>query len=485
GRGDHQEPTSFFRHFMNCEQDGNCIEVCPVGCFMRLPYRYKSRPWDLKGSDTICPYCATGCRMVIEERDGALLRAKAQLGVGLNSETLCARGRFGQDFVNNPERITQPLVKRYGKLEPVTWEEAIAHIKENLFGVEGTKIGGIASPRLTNEELYLFQKLMRGVLGSPNVDSSSRFSPEAVESFAAAAGMAEGGVSVYDCMESDTVLIIGSHLSDENPVVDYIVRRISAARRMNVIIASPRAMKLDSSANVLLRHNVASENAVLTSIIIGLNEGKLGEGLKGMHDVQLDANLKASGLSAESVKDAVKRLAASESVAIIAGTDLLRYPEGTAGLGILKDLLKSRGKKVKVMPVLDRATQRGAWEMGVHPGFGPGYSKTRKGLGTDGMLDAAMKGDLEALYIAGSDVASMYPDEDYAKSALSRVRFLIVQDMFMSETARQANVVLPGASHAEKDGTFTNQEGRAQIIKKLLTAPGRAKQDINIIRAIG
>jgi NADH-quinone oxidoreductase subunit G len=204
-----------------------------------------------------------------------------------------------------------------------------------------------------------------------------------------------------------------------------------------------------------------------------------------MHDVQLDANLKASGLSADSVKDAVKRLAASGSVAIIAGTEFLRYPEGTAALGLLKDLLKSKGKKVSVLPVLDRANQRGAWEMGVHPGFGPGYTRARKGLGTEGMLEAAIKGELEALYLVGSDVASMFPDDDFARTALSKVKFLIVQDMFMSETARVANVVLPGASHAEKDGTFTNQEGRAQIIKKLLGAPGKAKQDINIIRAIG
>ena len=485
GRGDHQEPTSFFKAFLNCEMDGNCIEVCPVGCFMRLPYRYKSRPWDLKASDTICPYCATGCRMVIEERAGTLMRAKAQLGVGLNSETLCARGRFGQDFVNNPERINQPLVRRYGKLEPVTWEEAISHIKENLSAIDGGKIGGIASPRLTNEELYLFQKLMREVLGSPNIDSSARFAPDAVEGFVAATGMAEGGVSVYDCMEADTVLIIGTQLSDENPVIDYIVRRISASRRMNVILASPRAMKLDSSANIVLRHNVASENAVLTSIVIGLNEGKLADTLKSMHEAQLDANIKASGVSADDVNNAVRRLAVSQSVAIFAGTEFLRYPEGVSGLGLLKDLLKSKGKKVTVMPVLDRANQRGAWEMGVHPGFGPGYSETRKGLGTEGMLDAAMKGELAALYVAGSDVASMYPGEDFARTALSKVGFLIVQDTFMTETARQAHVVLPGAAHAEKDGTYTNQEGRAQVIKKLLTAPGRAKQDINIIRAIG
>lgn len=485
GRGDHQEPTSFFRHFLNCEMDGNCIEVCPVGCFMRLPYRYKARPWDLKSTDSICPYCATGCRTVIEERDGVLLRARAQLGVGLNSETLCVRGRFGQDFVSNPERITQPLIKRYGKLEPVTWEEAVAHINESLSAIQGDRIGGIASARLTNEELYLFQKLMRGPLGSPNIDSSARFAPEAVESFISATGMAEGGVSVYDVMDSDTVLVIGTHLSDENPVIDYIARRISGTRRMNLVIASTRAMKLDSSANAVLRHSLAAENAALTSIIISLNEGKLGDALKGMHDTELAANLKASGLEAGAVKDVARRLAASESVGIIAGTDFLRFPEGTAGLGILKDLLRSRGKKVRVMPVLDRANQRGAWEMGVHPHFGPGYSPVKKGLGTDGMLEAAMKGELDALWVIGADVAAMYPDEDFARSALSKVGFLVVQDLFMSDTARQANVVLPGAAHAEKDGTFTNQEGRVQLIKKLMRAPGKAKQDVNIIRAVG
>ncbi|MEK7773035.1 MAG: 2Fe-2S iron-sulfur cluster-binding protein, partial [Deltaproteobacteria bacterium] len=343
-RGDHQEETSFLRGFLDCDQDGNCIEVCPVGCFMRLPYRYKTRPWDLKGADTVCPYCATGCRMVIEHRDGVVIRARAQLGVGLNSETLCARGRFGFDFINSPGRLTTPLVRRRGALEPASWEEAMSLIKEN-FSTDGGKVAGIASPRLANEELYLFQKLFRTVFNSPNIDSSSRWDPLAVEGFVSAASMHEGGVSIFDCMASDTLLIIGSHLSDENPVADYIVRRISANRRMNLIIASPRAMKLDSSATQLLRHSPGAEKSVLEAIVLNLNYDKLpGTALKAVKDAKLEDLLSEAGTGDEEIKTIARRLDASSTVAIIAGTDFLRAPRGIPALGLLKDLLRSRGK---------------------------------------------------------------------------------------------------------------------------------------------
>ncbi|MBI5588353.1 MAG: NADH-quinone oxidoreductase subunit NuoG [Deltaproteobacteria bacterium] len=483
GRGDHQEPTSFNRTFLDCDMDGNCIEVCPVGCFMRLPYRYKSRPWDLKGADTICPYCATGCRMVIEERDGQLLRARAQLGVGLNSETLCARGRFGCDFVNSAERITKPLIRH----QAATWAEALASVKDGFSGKEGKHIGGVAAATLTNEELYLFQKLMRTVFGSPNIDSSSRWNSDAASAFIHAASMNEGGVSIFDCMEADTVLIIGSHISDENPVSEYIVRRISSNRRMNLIIASPRAMKLDSSANVKLRHLPAAEKAVLDAITLVINAGKLSEAekLKAIKDSKMVDLLTAAGVGVDEITDIAKRLSASQSVAIVAGTEFLRFPDGTSGLALLKDVLKNLGKKVTVMPTLDRCNQRGAWEMGVHPSFGPGYATAEKGMDTEALLEAAMRGEIDALYVVGEDIISDYPDREFARTALSKVRFLVVQDIFMSETAKLAHVILPGASFSEKEGMFTNQEGRAQSIRKLLALPGKAKRDLDIIRAVG
>lgn len=471
GRGDHQEPTSFQRTLLDCDHCGNCIEVCPVGCFMRLPYRYKARPWDLKGTDTICPYCATGCRMVVEERQGTAVRSRAQYGVGINSETLCARGRFGFDYMNDIDRLKSPIIKRYGKLETVSWDEAFDFIREHLGKFNGTQIGGIASARLTNEELYLFQKLMRETLHTNNIDSSVRWDSNAVEAYIEATGMSEGGVSLFDVAESETLLVIGSQLSDENPVVDYIIRRISSYRRMNIIIVSPRAMKLDSSASITIRHQPGEEVAILAALL---------KGIKG-EAVQAVAGADATGLN-----NAAQKLKGAEKIGIIAGTEFLRFPEGNSNLATLRTALKSAGKKVLTLPVLDRCNQRGAWEMGVHPTLAPGYKKADfPGLNTEGMLEAASKQQIEAMYLAGIDLLTIYPDVKFAKEALSKLKFLIVQDMFMTETAKMADVILPSVTPAEKNGTFTNQEGRVQAMRALSFASGHARSDFDIIAGFG
>ena len=490
GRGEQQEPTSFFREELDCDHCGNCIEVCPVGCFMRLPYRYQARSWDLKGADTICPYCATGCRMVVEERDGTVVRARAQLGVGLNSETLCARGRFGYDVVASDGRLTTPLVRKSGGLEPVSWEEALGVIKDNLKASDPSKAGGIASARLTNEELYLFQKLIRGVLASPNVDGV-RWSPSAVKGFVSATGMNDGGVSIFDCMEADGVLVIGSHLSYENPVTDYIVRRISATRNTKLAIVSPRGMKLDTSAGLSLRHLPGTEKEVLdavSSYIGAKNAEKLGghSGLGSIAGIGAEERLGTAGVDAAGIEELANILNGAATVSIIAGTEFLRFPGGTEGLALLIDILKSLGKKVSVMPVLDRCNQRGAWEMGLHPGFGPAYSAVKDvGLSHDGMLEAASTGGLESLYVLGEDPVSGHRNPAFAKEALSKLKFLVVQDTFLTDTAKVADVVLPGAASIEKAGTVTNQEGRVQSIKRLVRPPGIAKSDLEILAAVG
>ncbi len=490
-RGEIQEETSFFKSMLDCDQDGNCIEVCPVGCFMRLPFRYKTRPWDLKGADTICPYCATGCRMVIEERDGKVIRSRAQLGVGLNSETLCARGRFGYDFIDRKDRLVTPLLKKSGKLVPASWEEAWAVIKNNLKPSDPVKTGGIASARLSNEELYLFQILIRHTLKSPNIDSGLRWDPRAVKAFISATGMHTGGVSVFDCMEAGVLLIIGSHLSDENPVTDYIVRRISLTSNIKVMIASPRAMKLDRSAGISLRHYPATENEVLEALALTLaefNADKLpaDAGIDPGQKRGIESVLSLAGVDASTLNRLAESLNISASVSIMAGTEFLRFPRGTAGLAKLVDLLQTLGKRVLVMPVLDRCNQRGAWEMGIHPGLGLEYHDLRQaGSGHDAMLAAAGKGDLESLYIIREDPMAAYAKPEYVKQALSKLNFLLVQDIFLTETAGLADCVLPGASFAEKEGTFTNQEGRVQSISPLMKPPGKAKTDLEIIARIG
>ncbi|MFQ5901467.1 MAG: 2Fe-2S iron-sulfur cluster-binding protein, partial [Thermodesulfobacteriota bacterium] len=182
GRGASTEDTSFMREPLECDQCGNCIEVCPVGSLMRLPYRYKARPWDLVEIDTVCPYCSTGCHLTVGLREGKFLRVKSKRGKGVNEETLCVRGRFGLDFINSKKRLKRPLLRKHGVLVPVSWKEALSYIKTNLGNIletDGSETtGGIASARLTTEELYLFQKMMRTVFKTNNIDSTSRLGGE-------------------------------------------------------------------------------------------------------------------------------------------------------------------------------------------------------------------------------------------------------------------------------------------------------------------
>lgn len=490
GRGAHQEETSFLRTYLDCDSDGMCIAVCPVGCYMRRPFRYRARPWDLRGSKTVCPYCATGCRMTIQERDGEVVRSVANQEDGFNGIMLCARGRFGYDFINSAERLKRPLMKKDGTFEEVSWDRALSVVKEKFGSTEGSKIGAVASARLTNEEFYLFERLVRGVFKSANIDSTSRWDPAGAGAFISATGINGGGTPVTECLESDTVLIVGSQVSDENPVTDYFVRRTARDKAINLIIASPRAMKLDSSAALTLRHAPARNEPLLNALCFELYkaEGKKLSGVKGVEALKgLDAAKLASsaGLDEDEVKAAAEKLKGSGTVAIMAGTDFIRYNDGLDALALLVEVLKSLGKEVKVLPLLDRCNQRGAWDMGVHPGFGPGYTATEGGLGSYGMLDAAAEGRMDAMYVVGEDIVSLFPDEGFARQALEKVKFLVVQDIFLSETAKMADLVLPGASFAEKDGTFTNQEGRVQAISKLLPPPGSARTDLDVIGAIG
>jgi NADH-quinone oxidoreductase subunit G len=428
--------------------------------------------------------------MTIQERDGEVVRSVANEEDGFNGIMLCARGRFGYDFINSVERLKRPLLKKNGGLVEVTWEEALSVIKEKFGSTVGDKFGAVASARLTNEEFYLLQRLVRGVFKSANIDSTSRWHPASAQAFISATGINEGGTSVVDCLGSDTVLIVGSQVSDENPVTDYFVRRTVRDNSLGLIIASPRAMKLDSSAALTLRPGPARNGPLLKALTLHLYKGE-GKKLSGVKAIEAIKGLTTGGLASSAgldegeVKKAAERLKASGSVSIMAGIDLIRYDEGIDSLALLVEVLKALGKEVRVLPLLDRCNQRGAWDMGVHPGFGPGYTETGGGLGCDGMLEAAQEGRVEAMYVIGEDIVSLFPDEGFARQALSKLKFLVVQDIFLSETAKLADLVLPGASFAEKDGTFTNQEGRVQAISRLLPPPGAARTDLEIIEAIG
>lgn len=489
GRGVDQEETSFLRGYLDCDHDGMCIEVCPVGCFMRRPYRYSARPWDLTGVRTVCPYCAAGCTMNVEARDGVVLRSVARVGEGINEQMLCARGRFGYDLPNNAERLTAPLVKKNGEFVVTPWDDVLLLVNTKLRQFKGATTGAVASARLTNEELFRFQQFVRGVLKSPNVDSASRWDSRAAAAFVDAVGVPDGGTALSACLGADTVLVVGCQLSDENPVTEYMTRRAAATKGSDIIIASPRAMKLDSSASMTLRHMPGALGPLfdaLSAVIYEKNKGKLSKakGAKRVAGLKVDKLAVASGLTSEELAEAAEKLARSSSVSILVGTDLMRYGEGASSLALLGDTLRALGIKLLVLPLLDRANQRGAWDMGVHPDFGPGYTEVKQGLGCHAMLEAALKGEIEAMYIVGEDVIGLSPDQGFAKEALTKLKFLVVQDSFMTETARMADVVLPASTFVEKEGTYTNQEGRVQRIRALQRPPGGARSDLDLIAEV-
>lgn len=475
GRGAKTQETSFWNTTLDCDHCGNCIEVCPVGSFMSLPYRYRSRPWDLVETDTVCPYCATGCQFTIGARNGEVLRVRSKIETGVNKETLCARGRFGYHFIQNEERLKTPMVKKNGVLQPASWDVALSLIKDRFAKAQKQKIAGLASARLSNEELYLFQKLMRGAFKTNNIDSGSRWIDKATTAaMIHVCGLAEAGISIFDAVKADLIFIIGSSISDENPITDYLIRTAAADRRKTLILAYPRRMKLDSSASLSLKYRPGSEGIVVSSIVTVM-EGKL-------------AQTAGSDVLEADIEMAAEKIEKASNISIFIGTDVLRSANGKAALLNIANMakgIKNAGKNAKVMPLFDRCNQRGAWDMGVHPLFLPGYKMANQGMDCGEILEAASKGGMDAVYIFGEDVISMYPDAGFAKDALSKAGFIVVQDMFLTETAKMADVVLPSVSFAEKQGTVTNQEGRVQRLRKAAKPVGNSKPDWRILCDIG
>ncbi|MFQ5901043.1 MAG: NADH-quinone oxidoreductase subunit NuoG [Thermodesulfobacteriota bacterium] len=522
GRGAATEDTSFMREPLECDQCGNCIEICPVGSLMSLPYRYKARPWDLVEVDTICPYCSTGCHLTIGLRDGKFLRVRSKKEKGINEETLCVRGRFGLDFISSEKRLKRPLLRKYGVLVPVSWEEALSYIKTTIGDIlaadGGEKIGGVASARLTNEELYLFQKMMRTVFKTNHIDSTSRL----------------GGGGFYDtlknlipgkslasplprALDADTIFVLGSKVDDENPVTDYALRRILSTKPVTLISATPRDLRLDTQANVTLRYRPGQERSLLSAILKGIidkvgdKEKRLKKEISNFMDFKKSfaiSSQNGAGISEKGlVGNAIKGLLESKKLSIFIGMDVLRYPragETLHGIFNLISILELLGKEtVNLHPLMDRCNQRGAWDMGVTPSLLPGYIKiddgegrtsfeeqckneipSKKGLDVHNMLQGALKRNLRALYIAGNDIMIMYPDGGFVKEALSKLELVIVQDAFHTETAKHAHVVLPGATFAEKEGTITNSEGRVQRIRRVFNSSFEAKNDIEIFREV-
>jgi NADH-quinone oxidoreductase subunit G len=442
---------------LDCEQCGMCIDVCPVGALTSGSYRYKTRPWEMNHVSTVCTHCADGCKVTLGVRqvnDGAeIVRADNRDKSGINGDFLCAKGRFGFDFVESPERLTTPLVRNaQGKLEPATWEHALRYAAGKLKEIRdtrgGTAIGVIGSSRTTNEENYLLQKFARTVLNTNNIDH--RRTTGYAEFASALAGHSGKTAGLRDIAKAPAILLVGGNPTEEHPLLAWTLRTNVRLNRARLYVANANPIKLDRQARA--------------------TQALPPDGYK-----DLAAFLETGNA------DFSKAVLAEESLVVILGEEC----RGKA----IADLVAWGLKRANVTFALlgDHANARGAADMGLLPDLLPGYVPVTApaGFAEYAGLPAApgktlpemmSASELGALLIVGANPLSrLAVDADALRNT-----FLIVQDLFVTETAARADVVLPAASLYEKSGTVTNTYGDVQLVKKAADRAG-VKPDFEIL----
>lgn len=514
----------------DCVACGGCVDTCPTGAIFQpgLPPgapASRALPPRTRTTRTTCGYCGVGCSLdvvtdndqvtaVLPDRDGPVDRGHA-----------CVKGRFAHGFLSSPERLTQPLLRRAGRLEPVSWDEALARIADGLRAAvaEGgpDAVAAISSARATNEENYLLQKFLRTAIGTNNVDNCSRLchSPSAA-GLTASFGLAGGTDTFDDIDQADCLLIVGANPVEAHPVVGArLLRR--ALRGATLIVADPRAVGLALHADVHLRPRPGTNVALCHGIAHVLlaehltDVDFLRERAAGLPELTAlldgyppETAAAVTGVPAAAITAAARLYGRAQQPAIVYGLGVTEHLHGTDGVRALANLAILRGavgtnRGVGLYPLRGQNNVQGASDMGALPDVLPGYGKVtdpavrvraervwgvpvppRAGMRIPEMFAAARAGRLRALWIIGEDVASTDPDSGQVAAALDACPLVVCQDLFLSETARRADVILPVASWLEKDGTFVNFDRRFQRVRPATAPPGQARTDFAAIHAV-
>lgn len=519
-----------------CVSCGLCIEVCPVGALLNTSYHDTARAWFLKNVETICTFCGVGCNMElhVEEETGSIKRIVGKQDSGFNNEQLCARGFFGFEFVQRPDRVTVPLVRQGGQLVETSWPEALAVVAERLPQYRGDSFAGVAGAHCTNEENYLFGKFVRGVMRSNHLDHDAGMGRgvrrAGLRDVFGSDAATNGFVDIYE--HARCVFLVGSNLSATHPVFAYKLQTAVRRKGIKLIIASPRAVPLSQIADVELRYREGSEADLLNGLAALVEQRGLAASdfLAGRVEGLEDWRHSARGYSAQAVSagtgvpvELLERAAEMYATggagpegrrddglyppsAIVYATGLTlrdggeQIEYGAAALALLTGNVGRSGAGVNALKTANNG--QGALDMGCAPFLLPGELPledaearsalerawslpeplgAQPGLGLEGMLEAARDGRVRAMYVMGSNPAQSSANPQRAAEALAGLEFLVVQDMFLTPTAQHAHVVLPAASWAEKDGTFTSAERRIQRVNKALTNYGHSIPDWTIL----
>jgi formate dehydrogenase alpha subunit len=546
-----------------CVFCGSCVQVCPTAALLPMTRLGQGREWELKRQRTLCGYCGVGCHIEYASKNGTILYAQGYPGAPVNGEFLCVKGRYGWDFATSPDRLTHPLVRRdfadrwnvpalSGVDAPadfvaVSWDAALdlvaARLADTVTQHGPDAVASLASARCTNEENYLFQKLMRATIGTNNIDHCARLCHS---SSVTGLGMAFGSGAmtnpIRDIRHADCILITGSNTAESHPVISYEVVR-AVKQGANLVIIDPRRVPLVHHATLYLQPKPGTDVYIFLAIAhIILREGwadtefiqQRAEGFdefaRSVEEYTPEVAALASGVPVDLIEQAARFYALGQRnfgssifdlgpttsdpqsaiptrghSTILYAMGITQRTNGTDLVLALANLALLSGQVGKpstgINPLRGQSNVQGACDVGALPNVLPGYQpvtddQKRKavaqawgltdlpgapGLTVVEMMHAAEAGKVRAMYVMGENPMLSDPNLDHVESALHKLDFLVVQDIFLSETAKLAHVVLPAASWLEKDGTKTNTERRVQLMAPVLPAPGLARPDWEIV----
>ncbi|MFC1915120.1 formate dehydrogenase subunit alpha [Chloroflexota bacterium] len=503
-----------------CTFCGTCVALCPTGALSEKEKTYHGTT--ISAVETVCPFCGCGCGLCLEVKDNRLVRVRPSAKSLVNHNTLCIRGSYGYDFVHSPDRLTAPLIKVNGDFQQASWEQTLDFISEEFKRIKEkygpNSLAILGSSKCTNEENYLLQRFARAVLGTNNIDNGSRIynSPSRI-GLACTVGIPGTTNSLDDLEKSEVIMVIGANPAVSAPVVSYAIKRAVKYKGAKLLLVDPRETQPTTFAHLWLRPQVGTDATLLSGMSRVIVEERLfdeefvtrrTDDFKGLEEsLKLytpEHVEKITGVSAQGTQLVARLFATAERASIVYGNGITQHINGTNGVMALANIAMLTGNIGRlgggIFSLQRENNAQGACDMGSLPDFLPGYQgfddaearhnfETRWGvtLSTDTgltaleMIKAAREGKIKGMLIMGENPVSSFPCPSTVREALASLEFLAVADLFPTETVKLATVTLPASSFAEKEGTFTNFEGRVQQVVQVIEPIGDSLPDWKIV----
>jgi len=505
-RGFSSKPATFGDvplELSNCTFCGTCVALCPTGALQEKEKPYHGTT--TKVVSTVCGFCGCGCNIDLEVSGDRVVRSRPSEGATPNGVTMCVRGSYGFDYINSPQRLTQPLVKVEGEFQPASWEDALNMIAGRLGEIKAAhgpeSLAVFGSSKCTNEENYLLQKFAREVLETPNIDNGgSAYNSASRIGLSASLGLAASTNPIEDIEQSGVILLVGDDPEVSAPQIGYAIKRAVRYKGASLIVINSRAIKLAAFASQYLGPKAGTEVALINGIMKSIvdqgiwHKSFVSEKIdnfsdlsKSLESYDMGQTEQITGVTTQEIQTTARIIAQSKCAVIVFGSGITRQIGGDRTVSALTNLALLTGNIGRpgagIFALQEENNGLGSSDMGCLPEYLPGYRAVTNGVGLTftQVTEHAQAGKVKGMYIVGENPVDAFPE---STRGLSSLDFLVVQDLFLTETAKLADVVLPAASFAEKEGTFTNFERRVQRVRQAVEPFGGSLPDWQIIQRL-